>query len=118
MQTLIELRKRAKKLGIRRYSVMKREELLKVLEEAEKEFYYRSIYCDQGLKEQRKQKIIDEHTYNEVAIMNVIRQLVCQYCLHEYFIVDGDLKICRHCDVIREEASAEGDYGNHSVRHK
>ena len=115
--TLTELKKRAKELGIRRYSVMKREELLKVLEETEKEVYYKSIHCDQCLDEQRKQKIVDEHTYNEKTMANVIRELVCQHCKHEYFVVDGDLEVCRYCGVIRE-ASTEGGYGNHRVRHK
>ena len=118
MATLTELKKRAKELGIRRFSAMKKEELLKVLEEAEKEVYYKSIHCDQCLDEQRKQRIIDEHTYNEKVLGSVIRQLVCEYCKHEDFAVDGELQICRRCGSIKEEVSTEGDYGNHSVRHK
>ena len=97
---------------------MKKDELLRMIEEAEKEIYYKNIYCDHCLKEQRKQKIIDEHTYNEKKMANVIRSLVCRYCKHKDFAVDGDLEVCIHCGMIREEVSTEGDYGYHSVRHK
>ena len=97
-------RESAKVLGIRRFSVMKKEELLKVLEEVEKEVYYKSLHCYQCLREQQKQRIIDEQTYNEKAMVNVIRQLVCEYCKHEDFTVDGDLEVCRYWGVIREEA--------------
>ena len=46
MTTLTELKNRAKKLGIRRYSVVKREELLKVIQKTEKKVYYKSTHCD------------------------------------------------------------------------
>jgi len=110
MTTLIELRRRAKELGIRRYSVMKKGDLLKVIKETEKEVYYKTIHCDQCLREQQKQKIIDEHTYDKKLMANVIRQLGCIYCKHEDFAVDGYLEVCLHCGVTREEASTEVDY--------
>ena len=98
---------------------MKKEKLLLKIEEAEKEAYYRSLHCDKCLDERRKQRIIDEKSYNKKAMTNVIRRLVCQYCKHEdFFVVDGDLEVCRHSGEIREVVSTEEDYGNHSVRHK
>ena len=103
MTTLIKLRKRAKEQRIRRFSVMKKDELLKMTEKAEKDnIYYKTIHCDQCVREQRKQKIIDEHTYNRKIMANVILRLVCRYCKHEDFVVDGELQICMDCGVIKE----------------
>jgi len=117
MATLKKLRERAKKLGIRRYSVVKKADLIEAIAEVEKEAYYKeSITCDQCLREQRKQKIIDEYTYNKKIMANVIRRLVCNYCEHEDFAVDGDLQICMQCGSVYE--GVEDDYGSRRKIHK
>jgi len=116
MATLKELRGRARELRVPRFSVLKKAELVEAIAEVEKEAYYKSITCDQCLREQQKQKIIDEHTYNKKVVENVIRQLVCDHCKHEDFAVDGDLQICMQCGAVYE--SVEGDYCSHRKIHK
>ena len=96
---------------------MKKDELLRIIEEAEKAVYYKTSHCDQCLREQQKQKIVDKRMYNERTMANVIRRLVCRYCRYKNFAVDGDLEVYMHCGVLREKVNTEGECGHYSARH-
>lgn len=118
MTTRKKLNDRARELRIRRFSVMKKEELEVAVAEAEKEALYKeSVTCQQCLVEQRKQKIIDEHMYNKKTMANVIRRLVCDYCSHQDIAVDGDVRICMGCGAVQRE-DTDTDYFSHHKIHK
>ena len=112
------LRKRAKELKIPRYSVMKRDDLVQAIEKAEKEEYYKaSVTCQACLREQRKQRVIDEHIYNKKTLANTIRDLWCKYCDGCEIVYDGDEQICRKCGSVFE-FDQERDYLGHQVKHR
>ena len=117
MSNLQELRRRAGELRIKKRSKMKRAELEEAIAAAEKGAWYKeNVTCQQCLREQRKQKIIDERVYNERTMANVIRRLVCDQCKHEDFVLDGDLQICVNCGTIKEDVNTEGDYNFNRVK--
>ena len=118
MTNLIELRKQAKELKIRRFSVMKKEELEVAVAEAKKEALYKeSVTCQQCLVEQRKQKIIDDSMYYQKTMANFIRRLVCDHCNHPDIAVDGDVRICTRCGTVQRN-DTNMDYLSHCKIHK
>ena len=106
---LKELRILAKKYGVKSYSTMKRAELLKKVNEFEKEVKLKEeTKCLACLNEQRNQLKIDEKTYNQRLLDNMVRELACQYCKHERFIYDGEFTFCESCGAAQDPPVAYG----------
>ena len=55
--------------------------------------------CDQCLREQYKQRLIDEHLYTKKLLENTIRKL-CEYCRSDRVEIDGDIELCGNCGTV------------------
>ena len=113
-----ELRGFLKDRGIRGFSTLKKSELeakvkkLKEQERAEKyEEDLRHNVCLVCLKQQRIQRKIDEKMYNQRLLELTMRDLVCEYCKHAKFVVDGDHTVCVDCGAL-QSPDAVGGYRN------
>ena len=117
---MIKLRKKAKELGIKRYTVMKKQELEEAIERAKTEAKYYEIFCASCLEERNKQRLIDEKMYKEQKLGQMIRDLSMQYeCPHREIAYDVDERICVHCgEVLSFEVNKEGDYFSQKIRKK
>ena len=118
---VFELRGYLRERGIRGYSTLKRAELeAKVREIKEKEevaMYERELrdtaFCAACLRERRVQRKIDDNTFNQRLFESAVRTLVCEYCKHTEFVVDGDNTVCADCGTLqRPEAEVVGRYRN------
>ena len=120
------IRDRGQELGIKRFSVMpipelkgKIEEAERMIEEAEKKLKYeKTVTCQACLEERRKQRLIDDKLYDWRCMDNLIRKLVCTYCKHDNFAVDGDIRVCVACGTVEDTVSTEGDYTYNRVKHR
>ena len=117
---MIKLRLKAKELGIRRYTVMKRQELEKAIEKAETESKYQKILCNICLEERNNQRLIDEKMYNKQKLEKVIREYNLSYkCKHEKIAYNVDERICvDRGEVLMFKANKENDYFSHKIRNK
>ena len=118
---IFELRGYLRERGIRGYSMLKKGELeAKVREIKEKEevaMYERelrdTVRCAACLDEQRKQRKIDEKTFNQRLFGNVVRTLVCEHCKHTNLARDGGDVLCVICGSLQgPEAVAAVRYRN------
>ena len=114
-----ELRGYLKERRIRGYSTLKKGALeakvqeIKEKEKAEKyeEDLRHNAVCSACLLEQRIQRKIDEH--NQRLLELTMRDLVCEYCKHTKFVVDGDHTVCVDCGLLQApEAEVVGRYRN------
>ena len=113
-----DLRRRASELRIRGRSKMKRAELQEAISAVEKENWYKeNVKCKDCLREQYRQKQIDEEIYHKQLMKQVIRDM-CRWCGCVGLIYDGDLQICSKCGSLQEGISTGGDNEYHSVRRK
>ena len=114
-----ELRGRARELGIRGRSKMKRRELEEAIVAAENEVWYKeNVQCKDCLREQFRQKQIDKEVYDKRLMKQVIRDL-CKWCDCGKLAYDGDLRVCIKCGCLQQERiSTEGGYEHHRVRWK
>ena len=114
-----ELRGFLKDRGIRGFSTLKKGELeakvreIKEKEKAEKyeEDLRHNAVCSACLEQQRIQRKIDEKMYNQRLLELTMRDLVCEYCKHAKFVVDGDHTVCVDCGAL-QSADAVGGYRN------
>ena len=118
---VFELRGFLKERGVRGFSTLKKTELitkvekLKEQERAEKyeENLRDTVMCRACLDEQRKQRKIDEKTFNQRLLKSIVRTLVCRHCQHTKFIVDGDHTVCADCFALQDpDAVAAVRYRN------
>ena len=109
-----ELRKKAKELRVKRYSLMKKDELEEAIKEAEKEIWYKeNVKCDECLREQHKQRLIDEQLYHQKLMENTIRR----HCNTSKIIIDEDEKVCLTCGTVLGY-DCEIGYSGPRVKHK
>ena len=107
---IFELRGYLRERGVRGFSMMKKSELeakvqkLKEQEKAEKyeENLKNTAVCAACLGEQRIQRKIDEKTHDQRLFENTLRILVCDFCQHAKFVVDGDHTVCVDCGAAAE----------------
>ena len=112
---VFELRAYLKERGIRGYSTLKKGELqrevqkLQKQERAEKyeENLRETAVCSACLREQRIQRRIDGKMYDQRLLEGTLRILVCDYCKHAEFVVDGDHTVCADCGAL-QGPDAEG----------
>ena len=104
-----ELRGFLKDRGIRGFSTLKKGELeakvreIKKKEKAEKyeEDLRHNAVCSTCLEQQKIQRKIDSKTHNQRLFELTIRDLVCDYCQHVEFAVDGDHTVCVDCGLLQ-----------------
>ena len=113
----------AKKLNIPRRNVMEEDALRRTINETisrYKELLFPFIRCKTCLEEMYKQEKIDEKTYSQKLLEQTIRDLSCQYCLHNETTIDGETLICTSCGTVLQESEAneEGDYLSHKIKQK
>ena len=116
---VFELRAFLKERGVKGHSTLKKVELeaeVRKLKERERaEAYERelrdTVICGACLDEQRKQRKIDEKTFNRRLLESVVRTLVCRHCQHTGFITDGDHTVCVECGAL-QDSDAVGGYRN------
>ena len=118
---VFELRGFLKERGVRGFSTLKKAELeakVQKLKEEERAGKYEenvrdTVICASCLDEQRKQRKIDEKTFNQRLLESAVRTLVCEHCQHTEFVVDGDHTVCVDCGLLQDpEAEAAGRYRN------
>ena len=97
---------------------MTKPDLVAAIAEAEKVVHYGKIECQHCLDERRKQRLIDDKLYDRRCMDNLIRKLVCTYCKHDNFAVDGDIRVCVACGTVEETVCTEGDYTYNRVKHR
>ena len=115
---MIKLRLKAKELGIRRYTVMKRPELEKAIEKAETEAEYKKIECISCLEERKNQRLIDERMYNKQKLAKVIRDCNMRHkCKHTEIAYDIYERICMDCGEVLA-FDQENDYFSHKIKNK
>ena len=124
MPNLYELRNKARDLKIWGRSKMKREELKKAIaavagenwyeedvrlkkQEERDKWYQENVRCRDCLREQYRQKQIDEATYNQRLLEQTFRDL-CKWCNCTKIAYDGDLQICTQCGAV--QGSTVDDY--------
>ena len=116
-----ELRAFLKERRIKGYSTLRKEELeekIKKLKEQERAEKYEqnlrdTALCAACLYEQRIQRKIDEKTHDQRLFDSVVRTLVCEYCQHTKFVVDGDHTVCVDCGALQSsDAEVVGRYRN------
>ena len=113
---IFELRGYLRERGIRGYSMLKKGELeAKVQEIKEKEraeTYERELrdtaLCSTCLEQQRIQRKIDEKTHDQRLFENTLRILVCDFCQHAKFVVDGDHTVCVDCGALQSPDAVRG----------
>ena len=118
---------KANELNIPRRNKMERVELEKAIKdtvERYKEIIFGSDSpdCKECLDELKKQRKIDEHTYDKKLMEQTLRDFGCQYtCSHRSRVIDGGMTVCTDCGLVLEEclASDEGDFDwSHKVRRR
>ena len=113
---VFELRAYLQERGVRGYSTLKKaslEEKVQELKEREKAEKYEenlrdTVMCGACLDEQRKQRKIDEKTFNQRLLESVVRTLVCRHCQHTKFVVDGDHTVCVDCGALQSPDAVRG----------
>ena len=103
-----ELKGYLKDRGIRGFSTLKKGELeakVREIEEKEKAEKYEedlrhNAVCSACLEQQKIQRKIDEKMYNQRLLELTMRDLVCEYCKHAVFVVDGDHTVCVDCGAL------------------
>ena len=114
-----ELKGYLKDRGIKGFSTLKKGELeakvreIKEKEKAEKyeEDLRHNAVCSACLEQQRIQRKIDSKTHNQRLLENTFRILVCDFCKHVEFAVDGDHTVCASCGAL-QSPDAVGGYQN------
>ena len=116
-----ELRGFLKDRGIRGFSTLKKGELeAKVQEIKEKENIEKyeedlrhNAVCSACLEQQRIQRKIDSKTHDQRLLESTLRILICEYCKHTKFAVDGDHTVCVDCGLLQgSEVVAAARYQN------
>ena len=64
--------------------------------------------CGACLDEQRKQRKIDEKTFNQRLFKSTVRTLVCEYCEHANLAQDGDNTVCVDCGALQSPDAVKG----------
>ena len=113
---VFELRAFLKERRIKGYSTLRKEELeekVKKLKEQEKVEKYEenirdTVICGACLDEQRKQRKIDEKTFNQRLFKSTVRTLVCEYCEHANLARDGDDTVCVDCGALQSPDAVRG----------
>ena len=107
---VFELRAYLQERGVRGYSTLKKanlEEKVKKLKEREKAEKYEenlknTAVCAACLSEQRIQRKIDSRTHDQRLLESTLRILVCDFCQHAKFVVDGDHTVCADCGALQD----------------
>ena len=115
---MIKLRLKAKKLGIRGFTLMKKQELEKAIEKAKTEAKYYEIFCDSCLEERKNQRLIDVKMYNKQKLAKVIRDYNMRYkCKHTRIAYNINERICVDCgEILIFEMNQENDYFSHKIK--
>ena len=119
-----KLLEKAKKLNVPRRNLMKKDELEQAIKDTISRYkdliYGNDVVCENCLREMYKQEKIDEKTYSQKLLEQTIRDLSCQYCLHNETTIDGETLICTSCGTVLQESEAneEGDYLSHKIKQK
>ena len=102
---------KAKSAEIAKIRKMKPHELRKKIIELEKEAkLIEENKCDMCLKEQFMQQKIDEKTYDQRLLANMVRELTCQYCDHETLICDDESLFCQSCGSLQSPLVSHDKY--------
>ena len=116
-----KLLEEAKKLNIPRRNLMGKYELKQAIKDTilryKKLIYESDVVCKRCMREIYKQEKIDEKMHSQRLLEQSIRDLCCQYCLHNETIIDGELLICNGCGTVLQESEMndEGDYISHKI---
>ena len=103
-KTTKELLKEARYLGITGFSRLKKYELEKAIREKNtKETNTGHEACETCLREQYKQRLIDEHLYTKKLLDDAIRKLslLCENCGSDRVVMDGDIEVCGNCGTLQ-----------------
>ena len=116
-----ELRAFLKERRIKGYSTLKKAKLeakVREIREKEKAEKYEqnlkdTALCSTCLEQQRIQRKIDSKTHDQRLLESTIRILICDFCQHTEFVVDGDHTVCVDCGLLQApEAEVVGRYRN------
>ncbi len=84
----------------------------KLKEQEEVAMYERELrdtaLCAACLREQRIQRKIDDKTHDQRLFENTLRILVCDFCQHAKFVVDGDHTVCVECGALQSPDAVRG----------
>ena len=112
----------AKALNIQRPNLMKKDELEQAIKDIilrYKELIYGSdVICKSCLDEIYKEGKIDEKIHLEKLLVQGIRDLCFQYCLHTKTIIDEKMLLCHGCGLVLQESEAnqDRDYLSHKTK--
>ena len=117
---VFQLRAFLKERCIKGYSTLKKAELetkVQEIKEQEKaETYERELrdtaLCSTCLEQQRIQRKIDSKTHDQRLFENTLRILVCDFCQHAKFVVDGDHIVCVDCGTLQDPDAVGVRYRN------
>ena len=59
--------------------------------------------CEKCLREQYKQRLIDEQMYTKKLLDNALRKLslLCENCGSDRVVIDGDIELCGNCGTLQ-----------------
>ena len=103
-KTTKELVKEARYLGITGFSRMKKYELEKAIRDANtKGTQTDDKACEKCLREQYKQRLIDEKLYTKKLLDNALRKLSCfvRTAGSDRVVIDGDVELCGNCGTLQ-----------------
>ena len=104
-KTIKELVKEARYLMIMGFSRMKKYELEKAIRDKNTKGTQTGDgeACKKCLREQYKQRLINEKTYTEKLLDNALRKLslLCENCGSDHVVIDGDVELCGNCGTLQ-----------------
>ena len=61
--------------------------------------------CEKCLREQYKQRLIDEKMYTEKLLDNALRKLslLCENCGSDRVVINGDVELCGNCGTLQSD---------------
>ena len=102
---------KAKAAEIAQIRKMKPNDLREKIIELEKEAkFIKENKCEACLKEQFIQRKIDEKTYYQGLLSNMVQKLACQYCQHSDLAVDVDDTFCVKCGTLQDPSVSYDKY--------
>ena len=105
-KTTKELQKEARYLGINSFSKMKKYELERAImcKNTKGTNTGDGEVCDQCLREQYKQRLIDEHLYTKKLLDDTFRKLslLCENCGSDRrVVINGNVELCGNCGTLQ-----------------
>ena len=106
-KTTKDLQKEAQYLGIKEFFRMKKDELDNAIRDVNTKETNTGDgeVCDKCLREQYKQRLIDEYLYNKKLLDNTLQKLslsrLCKNCGSDHVVIDGDAELCGNCGTLK-----------------